>query len=342
MLRTKALISNLNEVPREWVFEYYLKLTEKLTGQDIKMTSVFNPLEKNPSMFVYFSKNTQSYKFKDFSSHDRSGDAIALVQMMFNLSSRGDAAFKIIEDFNQWTLNNKEGYEVREFKLRAKFKVTDATPRGWNTLDKNYWSKYHIGSRILEFYNVTPLESYKMSKEEDGSVKELEIKGQFIYGYFRNDGLLYKIYQPKVRDTKFIKIREYIQGSDQLTYDVPYLVICRSLKDMMALKKLGFSNIEMIAPDSENTLIGEHMVAAYKHKYKNVCTLFDNDAAGIAAMQKYQDRYDIPSVHLELEKDISDAIEAHGLDKVREIITPLLRQALNVQSEHTTTKASST
>lgn len=329
MIRTKSLISKLSDVPREWVFEHYLKLDEKLTGQDLKITSVFNPLEKNPSMFIYYATSAGAYKFKDFSSQDRSGDGVSLVQMMFDLTTRGEAAHKIIEDYNQFTLNNKENYELREFKIRAKYKVTDFTKRGWNTLDKNYWTSFHIGSRILDFYNVVPLESYRMTKEEDGELKELIITGQYIYGYFRNDGSLYKIYQPKVTDSKFIKVKEYIQGTDQLTFKVPYLVICSSLKDMGAFKRLGFTNCECVAPDSENTLINEAVISSYKHKYKKVMTLFDNDPAGIAAMEKYAINYKLAKVHLNLSKDLSDSIRDLGVENVRDIITPLLKEAIN-------------
>ena len=42
MISTKNLISQLEDIPIEWVFEYYLKLSEKLTGQSIKMKSIFN------------------------------------------------------------------------------------------------------------------------------------------------------------------------------------------------------------------------------------------------------------------------------------------------------------
>lgn len=328
MIRTKSLISSLTDIPREWVFEYYLELPEKLTGQDVKITSVFNPGEKNPSMFIYYSSTSGSYKFKDFSSQDKSGDGIALVQLMFNLTTRGEAAHKIIEDYNQWVLNNKEDFSLREFKIRAKYKVGDIAMRNWNTLDKNYWTKFGIGSRILNFYNVHPLESYKMTKEDDEGKKELLIKGQYIYGYFRKDGTLYKIYQPKVKDNKFIKVKEYIQGTDQLTFKTDYLVICSSLKDMMALRKIGFTNVETIAPDSENTMISEHIISSYKHKYKGVCTLFDNDKAGIESMKKYKDKYNIAYAHLELSKDLSDAIRDHGLATVQEKIITLLRNTL--------------
>ena len=67
MLSTN-IITSINEVPREWVFEYYLNLKEKLTGQDVKILSVFNAKDKVPSMFIYFDVSTDKYKFKDFST----------------------------------------------------------------------------------------------------------------------------------------------------------------------------------------------------------------------------------------------------------------------------------
>jgi DNA primase len=111
--------------------------------------------------------------------------------------------------------------------------------------------------------------------------------------------------------------------------EVPYLVICSSLKDIMAFTKLGYKNAEAIAPDSENVLIPEHAITAYKHKYKGICTLFDNDTAGKESMKKYQDKYGIPYVVLDMSKDLSDSIRDHGLHKVKEQLTPLLKQKLN-------------
>ena len=326
MLKIKSLITDITEVPREWIFEHYLNLEEKLTGQDVKIKSIFNPKDKNPSMYVYYSSNNV-YKFKDFST-GKSGDAIALVMTMCQLSTRGETAHKIISDYNAFILENKEDYSLREFKKRSKYKVTTFTTRSWTNIDAKYWGKFHIDSKTLEFYNVVPLAEYKLVKEENGEVKELTIKGNSIYGYFRKDGTLYKIYHPFLKDHKFIKVKDYIQGSDQLTMKVPYLVICSSLKDIMAFRKLGYKNAEAIAPDSENSMIPENVIESYKHKYKAVCTLFDNDGPGIESMKKYKDRYDLPSVVLAMSKDLSDSVRDTNLTKVREVLTPLLKEVL--------------
>lgn len=326
MLSTKSIITSITDVPREWVFEYYLNLTEKLTGQDVKIKSAFNPVDKNPSMYIFLSNSTV-YRYKDFSS-GKTGDALDLVQELFKLSTRGETAHKIMQDYGKFILTHDEDYSTRDFKKKSKYQVVDFTERAWTNLDEKFWTRFHIGSKLLEFYKVAPLLNYTIKKEEDDQVKEVVIKSNNSYGYFRKDGTLYKIYHPYVKDYKFIKVKDYIQGSDQLTMTVPYLIICSSLKDIMAFTKLGYKNAEAIAPDSENILIPEHMISAYKHKYKGICTLFDNDAPGIESMKKYKNKYDIPQVILEMSKDLSDSIKDYGIIKVKQTLTPLLKQAL--------------
>jgi hypothetical protein len=322
MLRTKNIVSDLQDVPEEWIFEYYLNIPEKLTGQEVKMYSAFQA-EKTPSMFVYFNTNANKYKFRDFSS-GKKGTAIYLVKELFGLSF-GEASLKIREDYNKF-LMDKGAYTFGEFKIKKKYQVVNFTPRNWNVNDKKYWTQFRIGNRILEHYNVQPLESYMMTKED--SDKKLVIRGGAIYGYFKADGALYKVYQPLIKEAKFLKVQTYIQGSDQLGEDIPYLVICSSLKDVMAFKKLGFSNADAIAPDSENTLIPERIMHQLQGKYKKICTLFDNDTAGIKSMNKYEEKYEIPKVHLKMEKDLSDSIRDHGLDNTRLNLYPLLTKAL--------------
>ena len=326
MISTKNLISDLNDVPTGWPFEYYLGISEKLDGQDVKIRSIINTREKTPSMFIYFDVSKERYKFKDFSS-GLHGDSLELVKIIFNLKSRAEAVMKLMSDYNEHVLNNGHN-PILQYKTYNKYKVTDYEMRHWTTLDQKYWTKFKIGSRLLEKYNVAPLEYYKMDKEhEDGTIeKSITIKGFSIYGYFKNDGSIYKIYQPKVSKKKFIKIKNYIQGSEQLKYDKKYLIITSSLKDLMAFNRLKLEDAESIAPDSENTLIPESMLKSVVSKYEKVFVLFDNDEAGIASMKKYKEKYDFDYVILDMEKDLSDSIKVHGLDKTRKVLLPLLKK----------------
>jgi 5S rRNA maturation endonuclease (ribonuclease M5) len=326
MISTKNLIAKLEDIPKEWAFEFYLKLPEKLTGQSVKIKSIFNNREKTPSMYIYMDNNN-TYKFKDFSS-GIGGDALNLVQVMFNYPTRARASFKIIDDYNEY-IKTHEPPPVIELKAHSKFRVSDYEMRHWNNLDQNYWMSYGIGSKMLEHYNVFPLSFYTMTKEDNlGIESNMTINSNYIYGYFRNDGTLYKIYQPKVRDSKFIKVRDYIQGSEQLTGNKKFLIVTSSLKDLMAFNKLKLTDAESIAPDSENSMIPtNYMVNAIKH-YKNVFVLFDNDEPGQKAAQKYKNMFGVATVNLPMEKDLSDSVKVHGIDAVRNILIPLLKQAL--------------
>jgi 5S rRNA maturation endonuclease (ribonuclease M5) len=325
MISTKNLISDLEEVPREWVFEYYLNLREKLTGQNIKMLSAFNVRDKVPSMFIY--QDGGKYKFKDFSSGFQ-GDQVELVRYLFNYDARFKATNRIITDYQEYLKHNAPAVRG-PIQFHDKFKVVDFEMRHWNTLDQKYWTQFKIGSSILSQYNVVPLEFFTMSKTEiDDSVTSYRFSRPYVYGYFRNDGELYKIYMPKIPEKKFIKIQNYTQGMDQLQYDSKYLLIVSSLKDLLSFKKLGIGNIECIAPDSENTMIGESVINKLREKYSKIIVLFDNDEPGIKAAQRYQDKYNIPHVILDMSKDLSDSVRDHGIEAVRDKLLSLLKQTV--------------
>jgi len=326
MISTKNNVLTISDVPVIWIFEHYLNLTEKLDGQQVKIKSIFKT-EKTPSMCIYVDPNSMKYKYKDFSS-GLQGDPISLIERMFNIS-RGEAVSKLISEYKLFMEGNR-AYKAPEIKSYDNYKVTDYTIRHWSNFDQKYWGDYHIGSKMLEVYNVSPLEYYKMTRNEpDGSISEITITGLNLYGYFKNDGTLYKIYQPKNMNKKFLKLANYIQGSEQLTLTKDYLVITSSLKDVMAFNKLGFKNIECIAPDSENTIMKETTIDKLKSKYKSICVMFDNDDAGKIAMEKYKERYGLSYIVLNMEKDVSDSIKLHGLQKVKEELFPLLKKAIH-------------
>jgi len=311
--------TTLDDISSSWIFEYYCGLNQKLHGQDIKIKSLWNTKDSIPSMSIHYCTTKKTYRFNDFSS-GKFGDSIDLVRNLFDLSVK-NAMGRIIRDFN-----NRENLEKVEQEVIAesRYKVTSHTKRKWNQLDAAFWMQFEIGSDELKEHNVIALQKYSMTKEINGEMHEIEIKSQHIYGYFRNDGVLYKVYQPKNANKKFLKVTSYIQGSDQLNYNKSTLVICSSLKDLMDLKKMKF-DLEAVAPDSENVMIPKNVLGTYLHKYDNVLTLFDNDEPGRNSMMRYQDQYGIPAIHLNLEKDLSDSVRRHGLNKVKSYLEPLLK-----------------
>ena len=60
-----------------------------------------------------------------------------------------------------------------------------------------------------------------------------------------------------------------------------YLVITKSLKDVMCLYEFG---IPAIAPCSENLFLTENQYEKIKRKFKRIYVLYDNDKPGMSAM----------------------------------------------------------
>ena len=99
MIKTKN-VNSIDDIPSEWVFNHYLPLPEVLSGQDVKINSVFNPNDKTPSMFVFYSAEKSIYMYSDFST-GKKGNAVDLVRELFNLSNNWEAIQRIENDFKK-------------------------------------------------------------------------------------------------------------------------------------------------------------------------------------------------------------------------------------------------
>lgn len=320
MISTRNLIAHIMDVPSGWIFEYYLNIPGQLAENNtIKIKSMFSANDKDPSFCIYGTKGI--YKFKDFSA-DIQGNGVVLVKHLFHLSLQ-EAALKILFDYREFIKNNAE-YKIPVYNDDSKYELTAFSKRRWSVQDKLYWSRFHISLNILKFFNVFPISEFTVSKIDKSNV--FTVINSKLYAYTKKDGSIYKIYQPFLKN-KFFKVSRHIQGGDQLTYTKPYLLICSSLKDMAAFTVLGFTSVEVIAPESENTIIRESTINYLKSKYKQVCVLLDNDTVGIDSMHKYHEQYDLPYILFKLEKDLADNNEAHGIESVRELLYPLLTKA---------------
>lgn len=316
----------IQDVPSTWIFEHYLKLSETLEGQTVKMSSIFKN-ERTPSMCVYYSDRDKQYMYKDFSS-GRSGNGPGLVSEMFNIPY-SHAITRIIDDYNTYL---DKGYIEpvgdRSIISKPRYKVREAITRPWNTIDAEYWLQYGISSALLDSHNIKPLRKYTMSRIFNNESEEIiTIERYGIYGYYNSKGELCKIYQPHQKSKKFMKVQDYVQASDQLTGS-NCLIICSSLKDVLSFKAMKFKGIDAIAPDSENSMIPKEFMHDMMTRYKKIFTLFDDDTAGMVAMKKYQDMYGIPYLHLQMSKDLSDSVKDYGISNVKVVMYHMLKKAI--------------
>ena len=330
MFSSNQYIKDVHDVPSKWIFENYLNLEVPLTGNRIKIKSLFNLEDKIPSMFLYYNVDCNCYKFKCFST-GRAGSAIDLMMYLWGMKFK-ECSQKIIRDYIEFLKTGntpvKEDFEIYSWK------VADYVFRKWSTADVKYWTRFNIGSNMLEKHNVKPISKYKMQKtDSEGNVLDsFSISSNNIYGYFNHKHELCKLYQPLNKMRKFIKVTDYIQGYDQLNNN-DCLVIASSLKDIMAIKSLGFK-IDAIAPHSENTLINPDMIKDFQQNYQSIVSVLDSDQAGIRAMKEYEEKHGITFCYLPLEKDISDIIKYHGKDIALRELSPKLNNAIEKYLEN--------
>jgi hypothetical protein len=328
MFSSKHFIEDVNYVPATWIFENYLGLPEPLTGQRVRINSLFNPNDKTPSMYLYYNKDSESYRYKCFST-GKGGSAVDLMMHLWNMPFL-DVSKKIITDYVAYQRSGKI-CETRVIEY-SQWQVAHYKVRQWNTHDASFWGSYNISSALLEEHHVVPIERYVMQKKTSNKIdQEFEVVSKHIYGYFTAEGKLYKIYQPKNQDRKFIKLCNYTQGYDQLK-NKPFLIIASSLKDCLAIKSMKL-NCDVIAPDSENTLLSDEMMTEFKQVYHAIVTVFDSDQAGIQAMKTYQKRHGLPFVYISLEKDIADVVKIHGIQRAMIEFVPRLDRAVEAYYE---------
>lgn len=324
MLRTRTFKANTFPIPSGKIFEKLFNLEESLEGQSVSVKSVFNDQDNDPSMIIFYKEDEDMYRFKDFSSGNY-GDACDVVVHMYNLKTRNDGFYKILELFeNDETVVNKGGFKPSVITKE----ITDYTLRKWLLLDEHYWAEFGIGGPFLLKYNIKPLKDYTLTITKNGKKEDMVFTHVYCYGYFNKKGELCKIYNPTNTKAKFIKVKDMIQGEDQLKYTGKILIIGSSLKDVGAFQALKFKNIELVVPDSENTKIPKDRIDFYKTKYKFIFTMFDNDVAGMKAMKEYKELYGLPYIYFSIEKDVAECVKQHGVESSRVLIKPLIVNAI--------------
>lgn len=315
MFSTKYFVKDINDIPSNWIFENYLG-TGKLVGQSVNIKSIFNEDDKTPSMFIYCKDGI--YKFKCFSTGEH-GSPINILMYKWK-KTFSEVSKKLIEDYQNFL---KSDYKISEIVEQPKWKVIDYTTRTWIKEDVKYWTKYNIDSSVLKHFNVVSLLNYTMSN----GTNSFTVENKLIYGFFTNDNKLYKIYQPNDKSLKFVNILDYIQGEEQLTNKYDILIIASSLKDCMTLYSMGLQ-CDLIAPNSENSILNENIIEKYKEKYNKIITIFDNDKAGINSMKLYKLKYNIPFCYYSLDKDISDSVKNYGIKQTISELVPKIHRVL--------------
>jgi hypothetical protein len=295
----------LEKNTQETYLSYYL-------GIPVKKGLFKSPLrnDQKPTCSFYTNKRGDII-FKDFSG-EFYGNFIDVVRHIFKCSYF-EALEIIAKDFGY--LNNKININIPVAKPFIKPDITkiQVELKDFTKEELLWWKQYGITLNILNKFNVYSCKTIFLND----NIFSFSDKNNFIFGYFRKDTELerWRIYMPFRKEYRFISnwTKDMIQGGKQLQENGEYLVITKSLKDVMTLYSF---NIPAIAPCSETFFINDSQLLNLKDRFKQIFLLYDTDLTGIKNMNIIRRKYsDIKCLWIPKKyktKDISDFYKTYG------------------------------
>jgi hypothetical protein len=311
----------------EWtLYHYYLSdvLNIKVLELNTPYPSPIRDKDDTPSFSIYEntrSKKEVTYLWKD-SAYNLSGDIFELLSRIFKLSIQ-DVLELINEDFAVLKTSKKVIPKVVVPKPISK-SITKIRIKSCEFTDEalQFWKNYHITKELLDWKYVRQVKFVWYSDEQSTPFICKSLTFAYLEYNHKYKEWRYQLYSPY--EDKQFKFRNNLShnqifGYNHLEYKTELLVITKSNKDIICLKKFG---IEAVSPRSETTRIKDKTILLLQSKYKRVITLFDNDDAGIKASQDY----DLPSIFIPKDsgcKDFSDYLKMYGEVKAKQLLKEL-------------------
>lgn len=186
----------------------------------------------------------------------------------------------------------------------------------------DWWAKFGINLPTLKKFKVFSCKNIFLNNNLFHLYKEK----QLVFGYYggiRENIERWRIYFAGNKKYKFISNWKSfrLQGSHMLPKTGDYLVVTKSLKDVMTLYGFG---LPAIAPISENCFLSEAQYERLKERFKHIVLLYDNDRPGLRAMVSIRKKFpEVIPVWIPWKygaKDISDFYAKYKYDRTLDLI----------------------
>lgn len=321
---TRELLLSKNS--QETYFEHYLGVPVK-KGL-FRSPSVIRS-DANPTCSFYKNKNN-ILMYKDFAGP--TFDFIGCVMYLFNCNYYN--ALRIIaHDFNIIPMADiprnppKIQYTNTVLEKTSKSRI-EVELKEFSEKELKWWEGFGVSRNTLKKFQVYSIKSIFLNGVYFSSSSE----SSPIYGYYggtASDGTeLWRLYMPTKRNYRFLSnwSQEMIQGSKQLPKSGEFVVITKSMKDVMSLYEFG---ITAIAPNSENLFLTEPQYNKIKSRFNQVYLLYDRDLPGVKSANKIRKKFKEVKVLLTPKtKDFSDYVKKYGIMKTFKLVEEWLKNRM--------------
>jgi 5S rRNA maturation endonuclease (ribonuclease M5) len=315
----------LSKYSQETFFEHYL-------GVPVKKGLFCSPsiirVDHKPTCSFYKNKKGV-LTYKDFAGP--TFDFIGCVMYIFNCSYY--KALRIIaNDFGFIETGEKNlpkisytGYELKPTEhARIEVEIKE-----FSTKELLWWESFGISIITLKKFKVFSIKSVFLN----GNYFTSSSESSPIYGYYGGENSsgeeLWRLYMPTKRTYRFLSnwSSTMIQGAKQLPRSGDFIIITKSLKDVMSLYEFG---IPAIAPNSETIFLTAAQYEKLQQKFKTIYLLYDRDLPGVKAANKIRKQF--PTIKVLLmpnTKDFTDYVKKYGLMKTFNLINKWQRERQN-------------
>lgn len=321
---TRELLLSKNS--QETYFEHYL-------GVPIKKGLFRSPpiirSDTNPTCSFYKNKNNV-LMYKDFAGP--TFDFIGCVMHLFNCNYYN--ALRIIaHDFNIIPMSDvpknppKIPYTQTILEKTSRSRI-EVELKEFSEKELKWWEGFGVSKNTLKKFQVYSIKSIFLN----GIYFTSSSESSPIYGYYggtTSEGIeLWRLYMPTKRNYRFLSnwSQEMIQGAKQLPKLGEFVVITKSMKDVMSLYEFG---ITAIAPNSENLFLTELQYNKIKSRFNKVYLLYDRDLPGVKSANKIRKKFkEVQVLLMPKTKDFSDYVKKYGIMKTFNLIEEWLKNRM--------------
>lgn len=312
---TKELL--LSKYTQEQFFEYYLGMPVK---KGLFCSSPLIRVDKKPTCSFYKNK-AGVLKYKDFAGP--TFDFVGLV-MFLHQCSYYKALQIIAKDFGfieTTELPTKPiiPYSGIILEETSPAKI-DVVTKEFSKKELLWWESFGISASTLQKFKVFSIKTVFLNDKFYSSSTE----SSPIYGYYggKNSAKLdlWRIYMPTKVKYRFLSNwnATMLQGAKQLVNSGEFLVITKSLKDVMALYEF---EIPAIAPVTENLFLTRAQYYKLSAKFNKLFLLYDRDLPGVKAAQKIRKMFpEVTILLMPKTKDFTDYVKKYGVLKTINLI----------------------
>ncbi len=301
------------KVTHEEIYSKFLNITLTEIQDCVNNNQLIrSPLRIDNNPTVGFRWIRGRLKMKDFAGHFF-GDCYDVVGYLHNIDAEDSIGFNIILELiakefklHQFSVDTEQTRKKIEklnsfHKDSSSPKQFDLYIRTWDRKDLYFWKKFGIQEKTLNSYKVFPVASLSINQKVIYTYNPFDPGYAYLLGVINNTRI-WKVYFPYRKKYKFITNGSFFQGVQNLIGNTPYLLITKSLKDVMSfveIRNKAKIKVDVVALPSENSIITLKQYNKFNTLgYKYIFSLLDFDLTGVRTANQMRKRYNINPLFL--------------------------------------------